>query len=879
MMYRILCVLTFLTGTCLAFAENHKFGTFNTRVYAVGDTDGKDWQIRGPHCSEVVKNYDLDVIGFQELSGEGKGYYNPLTGRTQLGDIKAWLPEYEFHAWDRDGDLQREYVAVAFKKARYECIGEGSFFISATPDRIANGWDTKIQPIPRVVGWLKLKEKATGQLFIFASAHTNNGWSLDGPYGSMLISRKIKEIAAGLPVMIVGDFNTRRGNADDQIGLKAYEASFYDAAKEVPADCNFSLPVSDRKVTWTYNGYHPVSDASYTGSELDYHFYRGMNVTERHIVTEQFEHQGSQCTPSDHFPVYVVAELTPEPSRTLYVDCNASPNGDGSLENPFITISHAVEVSGIDDTILVAEGVYNESVTPRYSISISGGYDAGFKNREGETIISGDGLKSPPINAGAYVSLRLNDLTIMGYKSPSGTKDGAIRFGGCDLIMENVKVENNTASVFGGGLCAYQAGKLCAANNITLRNCLFSNNKCPDGGAMAASVYGNLLIEGCSFENNTSLKTGSALYLSFGSADEKKIWFTEAKTLIVNSSFTCNQGGASGAMYINDRMPNIAVSVLNTTFASNILDGKKAATALMKGYAGAAIYARLSNAPLNCTLDKVRDSRLNMAHVTVCGNTAKCAVPENFIASAVNIDDGGDVKILNSIIAGNYSNGTAALNDITLVNSSVMIDERHNVYTDREGSNLESIDVSSAYGINREEGLANLCGMMDGTLEDGRFVPRLAEDAKRITMYIPSKSNLFGSRDVSRIALEQCDFLKEFGEDVNVGGLSFGKLDQDQRGEARRNPTMPGAVEYCRENSGVNRLETTQMGCSLTMVSHGIFTLRGESALGVISVYDDAGVIITCFNCHETETTLDISNYNSGIYFIRCADFSTKVLL
>ncbi len=874
----ICCALALMSCTYTIFADNHKLGTFNTRIYAVGDTEGKDWQIRGPHCSDVVKKYDLDVVGFQELCGEGKGYYNPATGRTQLDDMKAWLPEYEFHAWDRDGTLKREYVAVAFKKSRYEFVEEGSFFVSTTPDKFSNGWDTKIQPIPRVVGWVKLKEKSTGETFIFASAHTNNGWSLDGPYGSMVISQRIKDVASGLPVMIVGDFNTNRGLADAQIGLKAYQASFLDAAKEVTASQNFSVPVTDRKVTWTYNGYHPISDTSYTGTELDYHFYRGMDIMERHIITDQFDFQGTQYPVSDHFPVYVVAELNPDRPNVIYVDCNASKGGDGSIRNPFTTINEAVSVARIDDTVLVASGEYNEFIAPGYTVAIEGGYDADFIDDTGETIISGKNLKSSPINVNAYISLRLKNLIIKGYKSTSGTKDGAVRFNGSDLILENVRVEDNSATVFGGGICAYQAGKLCSVNNITLRNCVFRNNKSSDGGAIAASTYGNLLIEGCSFEGNTATKTGSAAYLSFGSVDEKKIWFTEAKTLIINSSFTGNNGGTIGALYINDNMPNVGVSVLNTTFAANTLNCKSGASVIVKGYAGAAVCAKLCNAPANSG-DNVSDSRLNMAHVTVVGNNAVCTAPENFVASAVNIVDGGKVKILNSIIAGNHTNGTHALSDLSFADPAALVSEGYNLFTDREGCNIASPNVSSEFGVTHETGLANLCNMMDGMQEGGMYVPTLIKDKSTATMYVPLKSKHFGGKDLARIDVSQRDFQKEFGDDVNTGGLIYGKLDFDQLGAERSGKTIPGALEYIEEGSGVTSFGTTNEGYSLSMQSPGVFTLRGESGLDIISVYDASGLLKMSIDCNESEAVIDISDYDAGLYFIRCGNFSTKICL
>ena len=162
--------------------------------------------------------------------------------------------------------------------------------------------------------------------------------------------------------MVVADYNSARNAAHAQKGLKAYNATFHDAAVDVPADKNYSLPVTNRQCTWTYNAYHPVSDVTYSGSEIDFQFYRGMNILERHIVTEEFSHNGINYPSSDHFPIYVDAELSPTHAKSIFVDCNAGAGGDGSITAPFCTISEATAIADLDDTIYVAEGTYHESV-------------------------------------------------------------------------------------------------------------------------------------------------------------------------------------------------------------------------------------------------------------------------------------------------------------------------------------------------------------------------------------------------------------------------------------------------------------------------------------------------------------------------------------
>ena len=46
----------------------------------------------------------------------------------------------------------------------------------------------------------------------------------------------------------------------------------------------------------------------------------------------------------------------------LYVDCNASPAGDGSKNAPYTTIQQAADQVNPGDTVIIMPGVYFESV-------------------------------------------------------------------------------------------------------------------------------------------------------------------------------------------------------------------------------------------------------------------------------------------------------------------------------------------------------------------------------------------------------------------------------------------------------------------------------------------------------------------------------------
>lgn len=558
------CKLLFLLLSLLfpnQLLASHRFATFNIRCIQSVDTSGRDWGKRGPHCAKLIKDYKLDVVGVQELTGDGVAYRNPNTGRTQLEDMRTWLPDYDFIVWDRDGSKRKEYVGIAFRKSRYTLIDEGHFFISPTPEKYSKGWDPKVRKHPRVVGWVRLRDKKSGEEFVYASTHTNNGWSLDGIYGSELVCEQLKNIAGNTPVMVVADFNTTR-NEMDRKGLKAYLASFHDAALDVPTNKNYPLP-ANRMVDWTYNGFKPASDESSQGREIDFMFYKGMKIKERHILINEFNYKGKRYPVSDHFPIYVEADIAPEFPKTIYVNCGATQKGDGSHNNPYRSISEAVKHAELDDTIKVTSGIYHESLNPGCSLTVIGGYNAVFGEIDGLSVIDGTGLNQSPIYLPGYCSLTLCNFEIKNYNSTHPDCDGAIHFNGMNLSLDNVTVRNCKAILYGGGLSIYNGKypEYCDCTNLNMHNCKFLENTAPCGGGIAIGLYGKLYATDCVFTNNSSTKIGGALYLYFGKPEKDKIRFTNANALIDNCVFSNNSTVDCSPIYISDEMPNVKVTI------------------------------------------------------------------------------------------------------------------------------------------------------------------------------------------------------------------------------------------------------------------------------------------------------------------------------
>jgi len=69
-----------------------------------------------------------------------------------------------------------------------------------------------------------------------------------------------------------------------------------------------------------------------------------------------------------------------------HVAKNGSDSGDGTRENPFLTISKAASVAVAGDTVTVHEGVYREWVMPKYK-GLSNTRRITYQAAEGEKVV------------------------------------------------------------------------------------------------------------------------------------------------------------------------------------------------------------------------------------------------------------------------------------------------------------------------------------------------------------------------------------------------------------------------------------------------------------------------------------------------------------
>jgi len=167
--------------------------TFNIRLDATSDSLN-NWKYRKDVAAQVIKDYDADIIGTQEVLPN------------QLQDLKNRLPGYVAVGVGRDdGANGGEYSALFYKKDRFKEHESGTFWLSETPDTPSKGWDAAY---PRIATWVVLEDIITRKKVFAINTHLDHIGKVARVNGVKLMLDKALEVAKGYPVILTGDFNS-----------------------------------------------------------------------------------------------------------------------------------------------------------------------------------------------------------------------------------------------------------------------------------------------------------------------------------------------------------------------------------------------------------------------------------------------------------------------------------------------------------------------------------------------------------------------------------------------------------------------------------------------------------------------------------------------
>ncbi len=266
----IFLIISFLFLACRNNEQiNIRLMTYNIRYNT--PNDGPNWwENRKEKVANLILKHSPDVLGVQEA----------LEG--QMRQLDSFLLNYNYYGVGRDdGKTKGEYAAIFYKKEKFKLINSGTFWLSETPDIIGSvGWDASME---RICSWAKLENNVSKKSFFVFNAHFDHIGKEARKNSTLLIVKKIKEIAVEAPVVFMGDLNFTPEEPPYPIVLKN---GFVDSFKNIGQNC-------------TYTGFE-VNDAEC--NRIDYIFTNNKFKPNYFLIDDIND---GKYYPSDHLPVIV----------------------------------------------------------------------------------------------------------------------------------------------------------------------------------------------------------------------------------------------------------------------------------------------------------------------------------------------------------------------------------------------------------------------------------------------------------------------------------------------------------------------------------------------------------------------------------------------
>ena len=255
-----------------------KIATFNLRMDTPSDGENA-WFHRKDMVNDLIRFYGFDLFGTQE------GFTH------QLNDILR-LSDYRFIGVGRDdGKDAGEHCTIFYRSDRFKVLDQGDFWLSEHPEKPGRGWDGTC--CNRICTWGKFEDLKNHKQFYFFNVHYEYEGDVARRESSNLMISRIKSIAGNQPVFLTGDFNAFPTEEPIRI---LNDSGFLNDSYKITKEAPFG-PVC------TYHGYDSTIK---TEERLDYIWVTdSIQIDKYGVLTNTLYGH----TPSDHFPVMVVAEF------------------------------------------------------------------------------------------------------------------------------------------------------------------------------------------------------------------------------------------------------------------------------------------------------------------------------------------------------------------------------------------------------------------------------------------------------------------------------------------------------------------------------------------------------------------------------------------
>lgn len=278
-MMRPILILMLCCCSWSVLAQDLSVATYNIRCEnRTDDANGNGWKRRCPHVVALIRNYDFDLFGAQEVT------------KNQLDDLQNQLPAYGRVGVARDdGKDKGEFSPIFYQKAKFNVLQSGTFWLAPNDSLPTIGWDAAL---PRICTWARL-QPINGTRFWFFNLHMDHIGKVARLESAKLVLRKITEMCGSEPVILCGDFNMDQQSA----GYQALSQTLIDAFEGATLK-NATKP--------TFNDY----DINKTGdSRIDHLFVTNhFKINQFDVLTDTYQADTVRL-PSDHYPVRALLKL------------------------------------------------------------------------------------------------------------------------------------------------------------------------------------------------------------------------------------------------------------------------------------------------------------------------------------------------------------------------------------------------------------------------------------------------------------------------------------------------------------------------------------------------------------------------------------------
>lgn len=224
------------------------------------------WTYRKDAVAKMLVAERPDAIGLQEALID------------QIAFLDSALVGYQRVGVGRDdGATEGEWMAIYFRRDRFDLVKSATYWLSETPDKPSRGWDAACR---RTVTVVQLRDRISGKDWVYMNTHLDHVGKTARTESTKQL-RKLADEWDAVPIVIGGDMNS---TLEDTIFLSLTEVRLL-SARDL-------APITDNKLT--YNAYGKGK-----AQQIDHFFVRKL----RPLAFRTLDGDYGVPYVSDHYPV------------------------------------------------------------------------------------------------------------------------------------------------------------------------------------------------------------------------------------------------------------------------------------------------------------------------------------------------------------------------------------------------------------------------------------------------------------------------------------------------------------------------------------------------------------------------------------------------